>query len=68
MPLLLFKNIHRVLQAEKTLQTASVPYELIPTPTAYSKECGMSIEIERSCESAVKAALRGMKYKLIETG
>jgi hypothetical protein len=68
MPILLFQNIHRVLQAEKKLQTASIPYELIPPPTAYSKECGMSIQIEAGYETAAKAALGDITYKSIKIG
>ena len=61
----LFKTIHHVLQAEKTLHDASVPCELIPTPETYSLECGMSIQIEPSHQTAATTALEGMTFKMV---
>lgn len=44
--LLLFQSIHKVMQAERVINTLGVSYQIVPVPKEISSECGMCIEIE----------------------
>ena len=65
MIILLFENVHRVMQAEKALLAAGVFHELIPTPRKYSSECGMSIEIREAAMPAATTVLEGIAHRAV---
>jgi len=46
MKILLFENVHRVMQAERALLSAGVRCEMLPTPKEHSRECGMCIGVD----------------------
>ncbi|MFC1889993.1 DUF3343 domain-containing protein [Thermodesulfobacteriota bacterium] len=39
--ILVFESIHDVLEAETRLAGSEIPFDLIPTPTQISTDCGM---------------------------
>jgi len=55
--ILLFENVHRVMQAEGFLVRASVPCELLPTPKELSAECGMCLRVAAADLASARAAL-----------
>jgi hypothetical protein len=55
--ILLFENVHRVIQAEAFLGRAEIRCELLPTPKELSAECGMCIRIAAADLAAARAAL-----------
>ncbi len=48
MRVLLFENVHRVMQAEQRLVQAGIDHELVPAPREHSADCGMCISLEES--------------------
>jgi hypothetical protein len=58
--ILLFENVHRVMQAEGFLKRASIPCELLPTPKALSAECGMCLRVAAADLGSARAALGGL--------
>ena len=41
--IVVFESIHDVLEAEEKLKGSKIPFELIPTPTNISTDCGMVV-------------------------
>lgn len=44
--ILLFRNIRKVMQAEKVLIAAKLKFKVMPVPSQLSSECGVCIEVE----------------------
>ncbi|NLT24790.1 MAG: DUF3343 domain-containing protein [Syntrophorhabdus sp.] len=44
--IILFRTIHDVLRAEKTLKKQDVKHELVPVPRNLSSDCGMCIRLD----------------------
>jgi len=40
----ILQSIHQVLKAEKALERAGLPFDLIPVPKEVNPECGMAVE------------------------
>jgi hypothetical protein len=55
--LIVLPSIHDVMAAEKLLDAVGLPYDLIPTPTSISSDCGMVIECEQRYLNKIKAEL-----------
>lgn len=55
--ILVLRSVHDVLAAEKRLQEAGMAFELIPTPTSISSDCGMVIECDDADLDAVRSEL-----------
>jgi len=53
----IFHSIHRVMKAEKILQSQGLDFLLIPVPRQLSADCGMAIRFSRELRSAVETAL-----------
>lgn len=64
--ILLFENVHRVLQAEGFLERAGIRCELLPTPKEISADCGMCIRVAAADLDAARAALGALAVTLIE--
>ena len=41
-----FEGTHLAMAADKALQAAGVPFTMIPTPTAISAGCGISLRMD----------------------
>ena len=54
---LLFRNIHVVIQAEKVILEKGYWYQIIPVPSNISSECGMCIHIKTNDYKFVKYLL-----------
>ena len=66
--ILLFENVHRVMQAEGFLKRASVPCELIPTPKELSAECGMCLRVAAADLTRARAALGTVAVSVSDEG
>ncbi len=66
MKLLLFDNVHRVMQAEETLKGAGSPCELLPTPKEYSTECGMCLAVKEGQLERVEALLDDIEHSVVD--
>jgi len=53
----IFSSIHQVLRAEKVLQKADLPFDLIPVPKEVNPDCGLALEVEPDWADEVTAAL-----------
>ena len=62
---LVFPSIHDVLAAEAILLQAGLPFDLAPTPTDISTDCGMVLEVSDQVRLEVGTALRaaGMRFR-----
>jgi hypothetical protein len=67
MKLLLFESVHRVMEAERELAAASVPYQLLPVPTEYSSECGMCIGVSRKDAQAARTVLGRLVCSVVDS-
>jgi hypothetical protein len=63
--ILLFENVHRVIQAEGFLKRAHIPCELLPTPKELSAECGMCIEVPAAELASARAALGALAVTVV---
>jgi hypothetical protein len=66
--ILLFENVHRVIQAEAFLKRAAIPCELVPTPKELSAECGMCIDIAAGDLERARAALGAIAVTAVDRG
>ncbi|TCN64500.1 DUF3343 domain-containing protein [Acetobacteroides hydrogenigenes] len=68
MPILLFKNVRAVIEAEKLLVAAGVSVVIRPVPTNISSECGMCIQmsIEDSNKGCDLLREKEILFQLIE--
>jgi hypothetical protein len=41
--LLIFESSHQVMKADHLLMQHAMPFDLIPTPKAFSSDCGLSV-------------------------
>ena len=55
--ILVFESIHDVLEAEARLAGSEIPFELIPTPTRISTDCGMVVLCREEDLGRVRALL-----------
>ncbi|MEA3363027.1 MAG: DUF3343 domain-containing protein [Thermodesulfobacteriota bacterium] len=53
----IFHSIHRVMNAEKILNTQQLDILLIPVPRQLSADCGMAIRFLHECYPQVQQAL-----------
>lgn len=44
--IIVYKNTHDVMEAERNLTNANVEFRVMPTPTSITKSCGMCTRIE----------------------
>ncbi len=65
MKIFLFENVHKVMQAENKLIAAGVPCEMLPTPRAYSSDCGMCLGVEDAFLSQAQGALAGIRLRAV---
>jgi len=66
MKILLFENVHRMMQAEKLLKEKEITCEVLPTPKKYSLECGMCIAIDNDLVEACTKVLGVHPYRLVD--
>lgn len=66
MKVILFENVHRVMQAEAALLAAGVRCEMLPTPKEYSKECGMCIGVDAADLDEAAAVLGDLVKAVVE--
>jgi len=64
--ILLFENVHRVMQAERFLERAAIPCELLPTPKELSAECGMCLRVAAADLAEARAALGALAVTAFE--
>jgi hypothetical protein len=43
--LYLYRSIHDVMRADRTLRRSSVPARLVPVPTSVRADCGMGVAV-----------------------
>jgi hypothetical protein len=60
-----FHSIHRVMKAEKILQSERLDVMLIPTPRELTSDCGMALKYSKALSEAVASVLRqhGMTFE-----
>jgi hypothetical protein len=46
MPILLFTNVHKVMQADTLCRQHGISCRVLPVPEDISSECGMCLEVE----------------------
>jgi len=63
--ILLFENVHRVIQAEGFLRRAGIRCELLPTPKELSAECGMCIAVAAADLEAARGALGALAVRAV---
>jgi hypothetical protein len=61
----IFQSIHQVLKAEKALERAGLPFDLIPVPKEVNPECGMAVETSARHASAVRHLLDQTSLRLV---
>lgn len=61
----ILQSIHQVLKAEKALQRAGLPFDLIPVPKEVNPECGMAIETPAKDAARVRNLLVESRLKLV---
>lgn len=61
----ILQSIHQVLKAEKALQRAGLPFDLIPVPKEVNPECGMAIETSSKDAPAVRDLLAQNSLHLV---
>ncbi|MBS7130929.1 MULTISPECIES: DUF3343 domain-containing protein [Clostridium] len=44
--IIVYKNTHDVMEAERNLTNANVEFRVMPTPTSITQSCGMCTRIE----------------------
>ena len=68
MKLILFENVHRLMQAEALLKEQGIAREILPVPKEYSTECGMCLRLEERHLAAAGDALGALhiQYKTVE--
>ena len=44
--IMVYKNTHDVMEAERNLTNANVEFRVMPTPTSITQSCGMCTRIE----------------------
>jgi hypothetical protein len=64
--ILLFENVHRVMQAEGFLNRAHIPCELLPTPKELAAECGMCLKLAAADLSSARAALGALAVTVFD--
>ena len=66
MKLVLFPSVHVLMRAERILQRAGLPFEVLPTPQELSRECGMCLGIDDGLEARAGAALAELEHRLAD--
>jgi hypothetical protein len=61
----ILQSIHQVLKAEKALQRAGLPFDLIPVPKEVNPECGMAIETSAKDAARVRDLLVQSNLRLV---
>ena len=61
----ILQSIHQVLKAEKALQRAGLPFDLIPVPKEVNPECGMAIESSARDAARVRDLLAQSNLRLV---
>ena len=61
----ILQSIHQVLKAEKALERAGLPFDLIPVPKEVNPECGMAIETSAKVAPAVRNLLEQNHLRLV---
>jgi hypothetical protein len=46
MPILIFKNVHKVMKADTLCRQRGISCRVLPVPEHISSECGMCLEVE----------------------
>lgn len=64
--LLAFKSTREVMAAEKRINAARIPCQLIPLPRSVSVECGMGIRIDARHEQVIRLLLDKIEIKSYE--
>ncbi len=52
--LIIFESVHKVMQAEALLKNEGVRFDIIPTPKAFSSDCGISIRLLKGASELEK--------------
>ncbi|MBW1709773.1 MAG: DUF3343 domain-containing protein [Deltaproteobacteria bacterium] len=60
----LLESIHQVLKAEKALQKADLPFDIIPVPKEINPECGMALETDPKERQRISEALTRSNIKI----
>ena len=65
MSIIVFNSTHHALLAEKALEEAGVPIDIVPLPIEFAADCGLSIEFDAERRQVVEETLaaRGIEYK-----
>ncbi len=48
--IIVYKNTHDVMEAERNLTNANVEFRVMPTPTSITQSCGICVRIESDDE------------------
>ncbi|WP_317312314.1 DUF3343 domain-containing protein [Clostridium thermobutyricum] len=60
--IMVFKNTHDAMAAEKSLEEKGYSFRIMPTPTSITQSCGICVRFENE-EELIKAKKEDFEYK-----